>query len=224
LESQLLHDLATAGGVAAVVAVVLNLVWLGLMIRATPGGGNAQERLQFYAEHPRLQYVHFLPTMLIAIAHVPIWVGLAAHVWATHPSNAVLAAASGLLYVPFALIGYSLQFTVARAIAEDSHREELVSVWRVVSFGDAPESAAHWLVVLGYALWGMGAAFAAAALVARSDGLEVVTGYALGVTALLTWLGAVGVAVWKPWLKWATIASGATSVVAIGLVAGVLLR
>ena len=138
---------------------------------------------------------------------------------------ASLTLAFGMLYVPFALIGYSLQFTAVRGIVESVSDDEdrWLPVWRVLSFSNAPESATGWLVVLGYAIWGIGAAFAAAALVDGSGGIEIATAAALAVTALLAWLGAIGVVTREPRLEWAVLASGATSLAATGLIALLLL-
>ena len=221
----ILRDLEQAGGMAAVAAVVLTVVWLATMVRTPPPEGEASERLAFYAGRPDLLRVHFLPAMFIAVAYVPIWLGLAASIAPSHGLLASLTLAFGLLYVPFALIGYSLQFTAVRGVLESISGDEdrWLPVWRVLSFSNAPESATGWLVVLGYAIWGIGAAFAAAALVDGSGGLEVATGIALAVTALLTWLGAIGVVGRNPRLKWAVLVSGVTSAVATGLIAALLL-
>jgi hypothetical protein len=220
-----LSDLESAGGIAAVIAVALTLVWLGILFRVPPPDGDPADRLAYYARLPSLLLAHFVPSTLIAVAYVPVWIGLAAYLWATRAFAAVLTVAFGILYVPFALIGYSLQYTAARAIAAESSRdgERWLPVWRVVSFSDAPESATGWLVVLGYAVWGVGAAFAAAGLAAESGGLRFATGVALAVTALLTWIGAAGVVARNPRLGWAVLASGGTSVAATGLIAALLL-
>lgn len=221
-----LCDLEQAGGLAAIAAVVLTLVWLVTMVRTPPPEGHASERMAFYARRPGLLRLHFLPAMLIAITYVPIWLGLAASIGPSHGLLASLTLAFGMLYVPFALIGYSLQFTAVRGVVESISGDEdrWLPVWRVLSFSNAPESATGWLVVLGYAIWGIGAAFAAAALLDGSGGLELATGIALAVTALLTWLGAIGVVARDAHLSWAVLASGVASLAATGLVAALLLR
>jgi hypothetical protein len=225
METSVLRDLELAGGIAGMAAVALTVLWLTTMIRVPPPNGAAKERLVFYDDRRWLLWAHFVPSLLIAVAYVPIWIGLAAFLWPAHASLAVLSSAFGLLYVPFALTGYSLQFTAARGIVEcaSEDRDGWLPVWRVVSFSDAPESASGWLVVLGYALWGAGGAFAAAALLSAPGGLEIAAGCALAVTALLTWLGAAGVAASDRRLQWAVLASGATSLAATGLVAVLLL-
>lgn len=225
MNTEVLSELESAGGIAAVIAVVLTLVWLGILFRVPPPEGDASDRLAYYARRHSLLLAHFVPSTLIAIAYVPVWIGLAAHLWTIQAFAAVLIVAFGILYVPLALVGYSLQYTAARAIAEESstESEQWLPVWRIVSFSDAPESATGWLVVLGYAVWGVGAAFAATGLVAASGGLEIATGCALAVTALLTWIGAAGVVARNPRLERAVLASGVTSVAATGLIAALLL-
>jgi hypothetical protein len=226
VDKQVLSQLQSAGGMAAVAAVGLTLAWLVILFRVPPPEGDASDRLAHYARRPSLLLAHFVPATLIAVAYVLIWVGLAAHLWTTHAFAAVLSVAFGILYVPLVLVGYTLQYTTARAIAEHSsvETERWLTAWRIVSFADAPESATGWLVVLGYAVWGIGAAFAAAGLVAESGGLEIATACALAVTALLAWVGAGGVVARNRFLQRAVLASGVTSVAATGLIAALLLN
>lgn len=225
MDASLRDALELAGGIAAAAAMGLTLLWLGIMARIPPPSGEAAERWSFYGGRRSLLYAHFLPSMFVAIAYVPIWIGLAAHLWDGRAALGILAAVFGVLYVPFALIGYSLQVTVARAIAGESAetRARWAPTWEVLSFSDAPESAAHWLVVLGYAVWGIGAAFAAAGLVVGSGAMGVATGSAFASTAALTWIGAAGVVTANPRMGWAVVASGVASVAATGLAAALLL-
>jgi hypothetical protein len=146
-----LADLELVEAIAAVVVVLLTLVWLVVMVRFPPSAGDGGARLACYAEPRGLLVLEFLPAALLALCCVPVWTGLGVHLRTARPAAGGLSVVSGILHVPPALVGYSQPFTVARAMAgaTPADRERVLPVWRVVAFSGAPESAAGWMVVLG---------------------------------------------------------------------------
>ncbi len=218
-------DLRMVGGISALVALALTLVWLAVMARTPPIAERPDTQMTFYAERGRLLIRQFLPTALVAFAYVPVWLGLAAYLWPEQAALGLIGAAFGVLYVPFVVVGYWLQLTVVRAVGVESASapDGWVPVWRLLAFSSRPESLSGSLVVLGYAVWGLAAAFSGVGLIIAGGAVATLTGTAMLITAALTWLGATGHVLRHDVLEKGVMASGITSVVATGLIAVVLL-
>jgi hypothetical protein len=219
-----LEALRTIGAWSAVIAVVLTLLWLIILIRSPDPGSAADEQVAFYGAQGSLLIRQFLPTTLVAFCYVPVWLGLAVDVWDSAAALALVAAAFGLLYPPVVAMAYWSQYTVARSVAEacDDDPAAAARIWAIIGFSEDPRSVPGSLVVLGYFIWGIAGALFAVALMENGGGVRPAAAGALGLTAALTTTGAIGV-VWRNRvLTRAVLASGATSVVATGLVAAVL--
>lgn len=220
-----LESLRTMGAWSAVVVVLLTGLWLAIFVRSPDPGSTADAQVAFYSTRGPLLIRQFLPTTLVALCYVPIWLGVAVDVWDEAAALALVAAAFGLLYPPVVAVAYWTQYTVARGVAEATGEDPAVAarVWSIIGFSDDPRSVSGSLVVLGYFVWGIAGALFAVALVVAGGGVRPAAAGAFGLTAALTSAGAVGV-VWRNrTLAAAVLASGATSVVAAAMAAVVLL-
>jgi hypothetical protein len=162
--------LVVIGGVSAFVAVALTLVWLTLMVKST-----GKEELAFIAANDRAQVAKFLPTTLVAIAYVPTWLGLGVLLWEEASAPATLAV---VLYPAITGVGYWMQYTVVRGLAEPAATDEISAraAYEVVGFHDRPTSQSASVVILGYTVWSFAGLAAGIALVTHNGGLAVTTG------------------------------------------------
>jgi hypothetical protein len=221
-----LEPLLLIGGIAALVAAALTLLWL--IVRVTlpspPAGSRGEEELAFIAAHDRSQIAKFLPTTLVAFAYVPIWLGLGVLLWDEAPAAAALAVGFGVLYPAITAVGYWQQYTVVRALAQLPKEGGAAArgSYELVGFHDRPTSLSGSLVVLGYAVWSFGGLAAGVGLVAAGAGLAVTTGILFVVTAALMLVGAAGYIVRNRVLEKGVMASGVVSLAAT-TVAGFLL-
>ena len=221
-----LESLRAVGAWAAVIVVLLTITWLVSFVRSPDAGSTADQQVAFYSEHGPLLIRQFLPTTLVALLYVPLWLGLAAEVWDAAAAIAILGVAFGLLYPPLVAVAYWTQYTVARGVAEAAgdDSEAAGRAWRVIGFSDDPRSVPGALVVLGYFVWGLAGAMFAVALLRTGGPARVAAAAAFGLTAALTTIGAVGF-VWRNrTLATGVLASGVTSVLATALAAVVLFR
>lgn len=191
-----LEPLVVLGAVAGFVAAFLTLVWLAAMaaLPSPPADSTADQELAFMAAHDRVQIARFLPTTLVALAYVPVWLGLGVLLWEEAPAAAILAVAFGLLYPPTTAIGYWMQYTVVRGLAgrADDDPVGTAAVYEVVGFHDRPTSLSASAVILGYTFWSLGGIAAGTGLIGHGGGLAVTTGILFVVTAGLMVIGAAG--------------------------------
>jgi hypothetical protein len=186
--------LAAIGGIAAIVAAALTLLWIAVMAigPSPPERDGAAGELRFIARHGAAQVPRFAPTTLVAFAYVPMWLGLASVLWQEQPAAAALTLAFGLLYVPLVAVGYWVQFTAVRALAEFGDSEAVRAVYEVAGFHDRRTSATGSLVVLGYTVWSLAGVAAAVGLLAAGDTTARVAGSLYLLTAVLMLGGTVG--------------------------------
>lgn len=214
-----LESLILVGGVAAVVASVLTVVWLAIMalLPSPAAGSTTDEELAFIAAHDGTQIARFLPTTLLAMAYVPIWVALAVLLWDEAPAAAALAVAFGVLYPAITASGYWMQYTVVRGLADlaDSDIAVARSAYEIVGFHFRPTSMSASAVILGYTVWSFGGLAAGIGLVAHGSGLAVTTGLLFLVTAALMFVGAAGHVARNRVLAMGVFLSGVTSLGAV---------
>ncbi len=218
------ESLKTVGAWAAVLVVLLTIAWLVNFVRSPDAGSTADQQLAFYSEHGSLLIRQFLPTTLVALLYVPLWVGLAVDAWDAAAAIAVLGVAFGLLYPPLVAMAYWTQYTVARGVAElaGDDPEAARRAWQLIGFNDDSRSVPGALVVLGYFVWGIAGGIFAVALLQTGGTTRVAAAAAFGLTAALTTAGAIGF-VWRNrTLATGVLASGVTSVLATALAAVVL--
>ncbi len=214
-----LESLIVIGGVAAVVASVLTVVWLAMMalLPSPAAGSTTDEELAFIAAHDGAQIARFLPTTLLAMAYVPIWVALAVLLWDEAPAAAALGVAFGVLYPAITASGYWMQYTVVRGLADLADRDSVVarSAYEIVGFHFRPTSMSASAVILGYTVWSFGGLAAGIGLVAHGGGLAVTTGVLFLVTAALMFVGAAGYVARNRVLTMGVFLSGVTSLGAV---------
>lgn len=221
-----LEALVLIGGVSAFVAAVLTVVWLVLLatLPAPPRDSTGDQELAFIATHDRHQIAKFLPTTLVAIAYVPTWLGLGALLWDEVPQLAAIAVAFGVLYPAITAVGYWMQFTVVRGIADlVAHGEASAgAAYEVVGFHDRPTSMGTSVVILGYTVWSFGGLAAGIGLVVHGGGLPTTTGVLFLLTAGLMFVGAAGHVARNRLLEMGVMFSGVVSLGAI-IATGLLL-
>jgi hypothetical protein len=210
-----LEPLVRIGGISAFGAAVLTVVWLVLMVtlESPPESSSANDELAFIAAHDRSQIAKFLPTTLVALAYVPTWLGLGVLLWDEAPAAAALAVAFGVLYPAITAVGYWMQYTVVRGLADLSKGDEAAAraAYEVVGFHDRPTSMSAAAVILGYTVWSLGGLAAGIGLVAHGGGLAVTTGVLFLVTAVLMFVGAAGHIARNRILEMGVLLSGVTS-------------
>jgi hypothetical protein len=216
--------LIRTGAWAAVLVAVLTTTWLLVMVLDPMPGGGSRAEVEVIGAAGWRQIPRFLPTTLVAFAYVPIWLALAVLLWREEPSLALPAAGFGLLYVPVTALGYWLQYTVTRALAEAAIDDSAGAraAYEVIGFHERRTSVTGAAVVLGYTLWSLGAVFAGAGLVRSCGSAAVATGVLLLVTAGLMVLGAAGVVIRNRVLELGVLLSGVASLAAT-IAAAVLL-
>lgn len=210
-----LEPLILTGAIAATAAALLTVTWLVTMI-AAPAlrvESTGEEELRFIADHDALQVPKFLPTTLVAFSYVPVWLALGTLLWEGHPTAAALAIAFGLLYPATTAIGYWMQYTVVRGLADLAEFDPSAAQagYEIVGFHGRRTSAAASAVVLGYVVWSFGGTAAGIGLIAAGGGLALVTGLLFLVTAALMFLGAAGHLARNRALEAGVMASGVTS-------------
>ncbi len=222
-----MRTLVLVGGVSALVAAALTLVWLVLMVTvpAPPRGSTAGEELDFIKQHGAARVASFLPTTLVAFAYIPAWLGLGALLWEEAPATAVLAVAFGVLYPAITAVGYWMQYTVVRGLADLHGTDEAAArtAYEIVGFHDRPTSMSAAAVVLGYTVWSLGGVAAGIGLLAHGGGLAVTTGVLFLVTAVLMFVGAAGRVARNRILETGVMLSGVTSLGATAAVGFLLL-
>jgi len=222
-----LDSLVLIGGITAFVAAVLTVVWLVVMVAAPSpqSGSTGDEELSFIASHDRSQIAKFLPTTLVAFAYVPTWLGLGVLLWDEAPAAAALAVAFGVLYPAITAVGYWMQYTVVRGLADMHETDEATAraAYEIVGFHGRPTSMSASAVVLGYTVWSLGGLAAGVGLVAHGGGLAVTTGVLFLVTALLMFVGAAGHVARNRILETGVMISGVTSLGATAAAAFLLL-
>lgn len=219
-----LEPLVLVGAICAFVAAALTLVWLAVMIMSPspPTGSNGDEELAFIAAHDRAQIAKFLPTTLVALAYIPAWLGLGVLLWDEAPAAAALMVAFGVLYPAITAVGYWMQYTVVRGLANLGDQVTARAAYEVVGFHDRPTSMSAAAVILGYTVWSLGGLAAGVGLVAHGGGLAVTTGVLFLVTAALMFVGAAGHVARNPIIEKGVLLSGVTSLGATAA-AGILL-
>lgn len=210
-----LDVLVLIGGITALVAAVLTVVWLVVMVAvpSPPSGSTGDEELSFIASHDRSQIAKFLPTTLVAFAYVPTWLGLGVLLWDEAPAAAALAVAFGVLYPAITAVGYWMQYTVVRGLAQMYRDDEVAAgaAYEIAGFHDRPTSMSASAVVLGYTVWSLGGLAAGVGLVSHGGGPATTTGVLFLVTALLMFVGIVGHVVRNRILEMGVMLSGVTS-------------
>lgn len=210
-----LEALVRIGGIAAIAAAVLTLIWLVVMVTTTsaPAGSTDLEELRSIADHDADQIARFLPTTLVAIAYVPTWLGLGALLWAEAPALAALGVAFGVLYPAFTATGYWMQYTVVRGLARLAKLDEPTARagYEVVGFHDRPTSMSYSAVVLGYVFWSLAGVAVGIGLLSHGGGLATTTGSLFLVTAALMFTGAAGHVARSRILATGVLLSGVTS-------------
>jgi hypothetical protein len=210
-----LEPLVRLGGIAAVAAATLTLVWLVVMVAvpAPPIGSTGDEELSFITAHDRAQIVRFLPTTLVAFAYIPTWLGVGVLLWESAPAAAAPAVAFGVLYPATTATGYWMQYTVVRGLAAISHedRKGARAVYEIVGFHDRPTSLSATLVILGYATWSCAGLASGIGLIDHGGGLAVTTGVLLLITAGLMFIGVAGHITRRRLLELGVVASGVVS-------------
>jgi hypothetical protein len=221
-----LESLVLIGGISALVAAALTLVWLVLLVTLPPlpEAEAGDEELAFIAAHDRSQIARFLPTTLVALAYVPTWLGLGVLLWDETPAAAALAVAFGVLYPAITAAGYWQQYTVVRGLAalQVDDAAAAGAAYEVIGFHNRPTSMSAAAVILGYTVWSLGGLAAGIGLVAHGGGLAVTTGLLFLITAVLMFVGAAGHIARNRILEMGVLLSG---VVSLGATAatGVLL-
>lgn len=222
-----MEPLVLIGGLAAIAAAFLTLVWLVAMatLPSAPKGSDPDEELGFIAAHDRAQIARFVPTTLVALAYIPTWLGLGALLWAETPAAAALTVAFGLLYPSVTATGYWMQYTVVRGLADLAARDPGAArvSYEIVGFHDRPTSMSASAVIFGYTLWSLAALAAGVALLSHEGGLAVTTGVLLLVTASLMFIGVVGHIARSRLLTAAVFLSGVTSLAATIAIAWLLI-
>ena len=203
------------GGVSAFVAAALTLVWLVMMVTlpSPAAGSTIDDELAFVAAHDGAQIAKFLPTTLVAVAYIPIWLGLGVLLWDETPAAAALAVAFGVLYPAITATGYWMQYTVVRGLADLAATDEVTAraAYEIVGFHDRPTSMSASAVILGYTVWSFAGLAAGIGLVTHGGGLAVTTGVLFLVTAVLMFLGAAGYVARNRVLTTGVFLSGVTS-------------
>jgi hypothetical protein len=137
-----LEGLVLAGAIGAFVAAALTLVWLAMMatLPSPPAASTVDDELAFIAAHDAAQVAKFLPTTLVAIAYVPTWLGLGVLLWDEAPAAAALAVGFGVLYPPVTALGYWMQYTVVRGLADLAATDAVSArvAYEIVGFHDRP--------------------------------------------------------------------------------------
>lgn len=220
--------LLRAGAVAAFAVTMLTVAWVVLLALtpAPPPEADAAGQLAFVGEHAGWHVAGFAVVVPLALLSVPMWLGLAALLWATRPAIGVLGAAVGLVYVPFGLFGYWSQLTVVRGLVE-LHAiapEQAVAAFAVLHFDGTAWSLGYATAVLGYAVWGVAAAIMATGLARGLGSLASWAGAMFALTGVLALIGAVGFVARVEILETGVMVSGVTSLAASATTALLLHR
>lgn len=210
-----LDGIILIGGVAALVAAALTLVWLVMMavLPSSAAGSGAGDELSSIAANDGAQVARFLPTTLVAFAYVPTWLGLGALLWDRAPAAAALGVAFGVLYPAVTAAGYWMQYTVVRGLAElaTTDRAAARAAYEIVGFHERPTSMTFSAVILGYTLWSLAGTAVGIGLVSRGGWGAGTTGLLFLVSAGLMVLGAAGYVARNRLLSRGVLASGVTS-------------
>lgn len=210
-----LETLVLVGGVSAIVAAALTVVWLVVMVvlPSPPAGSTSDEELALIAARGGAQVAKFLPTTLVAVAYVPTWLGLGALLWDEAPAAAAVGVAFGVLYPAVTATGYWMQYTVVRGLADLADTDEVTAkaAYEIVGFHDRPTSMSASAVILGYTLWSFGGVAFGLGLTTHGGGLSVTTGVLFLVTAALMFVGVAGHIARNRVLNTGVFLSGVTS-------------
>jgi hypothetical protein len=207
-----IRDMARYGSYAAILLGALTLLWIATLGLAPvpPDGASASERLQFIAEHEGWHTLTFAAVVPLGLAHVPVWIGLAAVIWPRRPAMASMAAAFGLLYSPFTVLGYWSQLTTVRGLVAlaGTEPERAAAAFEVIGFTGDLWSLSYGIVVMGYGLWGLAALAVFGGLRDTEHRLTRVVAVLFGVSGALGVIGAAGFAAQIPALELGVLLSG----------------
>jgi hypothetical protein len=211
-DSQLVRALTGYGFWAAIALLILTVGWIvSLALAPMPASGaTTVERIQFLAENEGWHLANFAIVLPMGFLHVPVWIGLAALIWFRRPAMAVLTVAFGLLYTPFAVLGYWTQLTTVRGIVDlaDEDMQAAEALFEMMVFDGELWSLSYGIVVMGYAIWGLAALHVSAGMMESPDRLTRATGILFGASGLAGIAGATGLVVRNDVIELGVLFSG----------------
>lgn len=213
--ASLRRSLAAWGAGAALVACLLNGVWLACMIYLQGVGGIAVQA----GAHPVVFRVSVGASLLLTVAEVPILLAFAAVAAARDAARALIGGALYALYIPPNLIGY-FAFGRLAPILHAPGAEGSGTLATLVEIGH-PLALTGNLPILGYGLLGLAWCLLASAC-ARRGRRWALAAAVLSLSGALGVLGACGVFADVSWLAACCFLGGVVSLPALGLLAAAL--
>jgi hypothetical protein len=214
------RDLLQAGWISAAIMAVLTTAWVVALalIPGPPGDAALVEKLRYLGDHPETAIGPGLVAGL-ALLHVPVWLGLAAAVWARRPAAGLFGVVFGLVYAPLALMNYWAQLTVVRGLADVSRTDPVAAAaaYRLFEFPGGLASFTYGVDVLAYVVWGVAAIAVCVGLVALEGRLAQTTALLWGIGGVLAIVGGIGFLAQNDVLELGVLLSGV--VFLVGLVA-----
>jgi hypothetical protein len=196
--SNLVPLLARVGSIAAAILIVLTIAWVILLIYPSPPSAEASavERLAFIEQHERWQTISFAVAALMAIAYVPVWIGLGALIVPARQTIGLISIALGIMFSAVLVVGYWTQLATVQNLLQllETNTNAAIAMAGAFDFSGNFWTASYGIVIAAFVLWGLTTLTIFSGLVDSTYRPAQVTGAIYGVAGLLALIGAVGFA------------------------------
>jgi hypothetical protein len=217
--SSLIPVLARIGSIAAAILIVLTIAWVFLLIHPSPPSAEASavERLAFIEQNEHWQTISFVVAALLAIAYIPVWLGLGATIVSVRQTLGMIAVALGVMFSAVLVVGYWTQLATVQNLLQllDTNTQAAIAMAGAFDFSGNFWSASYGIVIAAFVLWGLTTLTIFAGTVDSRYRPAQITGALFGAAGLLALVGAVGFAAGIGFLEHGILLSGVLFVPAL---------
>ncbi len=217
--SSLIPILARIGSIAAVVLIILTIAWVILLIHPSPPSAEASavERLAFIEQNEHWQTISFAVAALMAIAYIPVWLGIGATIVSVRQTLGMIAVALGVMFSAVLVVGYWTQLATVQNLLQllDTNTQAAIAMAGAFDFAGNFWTASYGIVIAAFVLWGLTTLTIFAGMVDSRYRPAQITGALFGAAGLLALVGAVGFAAGIGFLGHGILLSGVLFVPAL---------
>lgn len=217
--SRLISILARVGSIAAAILIVLTIAWVILLIHPSPPrtDASAVEQLAFIEQNEHWQTISFAVAALMAVAYIPVWLGLGAIIVPVRQTIGMIAVALGVMFSAVLGVGYWTQLATVQNLLQllETNTQAAIAMAGAFDFSGNFWTASYGIVIGAFVLWGLTTLTVFAGMVDSRYRPAQITGALFGAAGLLALIGAVGFAAGIGFLEHGILLSGVLFVPAL---------